>query len=263
MVQTDVKITAASNRTIEQFQDLIQKRIQWCNETKEDAVAAIAITALRSIRASTRVASDTKPPEILLEYTSLVPSWERVGGHNKPCLRNYGGVKYTCSSNERILIEDLPRKDMLVYKYVDEHKKDKPITYYIVASTYERAEWAMQRKLLKRIRAWRGLARKALSVLMQKTCTINDGDQANAKVTQTANNLTKKSDLKGGNEYRLELSDMLNYATLAVEGGDGIVDMSLKKAANKAASVINMKCRKILNFEPIETPFPEVSKKRK
>ena len=37
----------------------------------------------------------------------------------------------------------------------------------------------------------------------------------------------------------------------------------LKKAANKAASVINMKCRKILNFEPIETPFPEVSKKRK
>jgi len=56
---------------------------------------------------------------------------------------------------------------------------------------------------------------------------------------------------------------MLDYATLAVEGGDAIVDMALKKAANKAASVINMKCKKILNFEQLDTPFPEVSKKRK
>ena len=85
----------------------------------------------------------------------------------------------------------------------------------------------------------KGLARKALSVLMSKTCTLKDNYQTNKEVAAKATELTRKSELKNGAEYRLDLSDMLDYATLAVEGGNGIVDMSLKKAANKAASVIN------------------------
>ena len=121
----------------------------------------------------------------------------------------------------------------------------------------------MKMRIAKRIKAWKGLARKALSVLMTKTCTLNDNDQTNENVAQKADSMTRKTETKNGAQYSLDLSDMLDYATLAVNGGDGIVDMSLKKAANKAASVINMKCKNILNFEKLETPFPEVSKKRK
>lgn len=263
MLETNVKISAASGRTIEAFQQLIQQRIKWCNETKEDAVAAIAITALRSIRAATRVADENKIPDIAVEVAHLLPSYTAKGKHKVPCLRNAGNVRYTLGANERLLIADMPDKGVFVFKYVDKIRKDRPLTYYIIASNYDRAVEAVKKRLANRIKAWKGLARKALSVLMTKTCTLNDNDQANQNVTQKANALTRKTEIKGGQTYQLDLSDMLDYATLAVEGGDGIVDMSLKKAANKAVSVINMKCKKILNFEQLDTPFPEVSKKRK
>lgn len=259
-MQTTVQMTAASGRTIAEFQKLIEQRIRWCNETKEDAVAAIAITALRSIRAATRVADDSKPPPVEVAVCGeLKLSFE--GRTRKPCLRNVGGVKYELAKGERVLIEDLTRNAQ-VYKSKDEWK-GRTTTYYIVAATAERAEWALQRRIAARMRAMKGLARKALSVLMSKTCTIKDNYQTNKDVAQKAGEVTRKSELKNGEEYRLELSDMLDYAVLAVEGGNGIVDMSLKKAANKAASVINLKCKGILNFDPLDTPFTEVSKKRR
>lgn len=262
MLGTNVKITSASGRTLQQFQELIQQRIQWCNETKEDAVAAIAITALRSIRAATRVADENRIQELEITTTPFVPSFTQVGGHKKPCLRNNGGVKYELAAGERLIFDVVEVKGAQVFKYKEE-RKGKTITYYIVAHSAEGAQNAMKMRIAKRIRAWKGLARKALSVLMTKTCTLNDNDQTNQNVAQKADGLTKKRETKNGQEYQLDLSDTLDYATLAVEGGDGIVDMSLKKAANKAASVINMKCKNILNFEQLDTPFPEVSRKRK
>ena len=258
-MQTTVQMTAASGRTIAEFQKLIEQRIRWCNETKEDAVAAIAITTLRSIRAATRVADDTKPPPVEVAVCGeLKLSFE--GRTRRPCLRNVGGAKYNLAKGERLLVEDLT-KNVQAYKATDEWK-GRTTTYYIVAATPERAERALQRRIAARMRAMKGLARKALSVLMSKTCTIKDSYQTNQDVAQKATELTRKSELKNGEEYRLDLSDKLDYATLAVEGGNGIVDMSLKKAANKAASVINLKCKGILNFEPIDTPFPEVSRRR-
>ena len=255
-------MTAAGGRTIQEFQKLIEQRIQWCNETKEDAVAAIAITALRSIRASTRVADATKPPDVEITTTPFVLSYERKGGRSLPCIRNNGGLKYDLGGNERLVVVDFANKTH-VFKFKDEIIPEKKRTYYIAASSSERAAKFMQDKLLKRIKAYSGLARKALTVLMTKTCTISDNVPANPKITKVANDITQKTDMKNGDEYSLQLSDNLDYAVQAVEGGEGIVDMSLKKAANKAASVINQKCRGILNFEKLDTPFPEVSKKRK
>lgn len=262
MLQTDVKISAAGGKTIEAFQQLIQQRIQWCNETKEDAVAAIAITALRSIRAATHVANENKIQDLNITTTPFVPSFTQVGSHKRPCLRNNGGVRYELTANERMIFDVINIKGAQVYKY-EEERKGKKITYYIVAHSVEAAQNIMTMRIVKRIKSWKGLARKALSVLMTKTCTLNDNDQANPNVTQTADSMTKKRETKNGQEYQLDLSDLLDYATLAVEGGDNTVDTALKKAANKAASVINMKCKNIFNFEKIETPFPEVSKKRK
>ncbi len=259
-MQTTVQMTAASGRTISEFQRLIEHRIKWCNETKEDAVAAIAITALRSIRAATRVADDSKPPHVEVAVCGeLKLSFE--GRTRKPCLRTAGGVKYALAKGERLLVEDLT-KNVQVFKAADEWK-GRTTTYYIVAATAERAEWALQRRIAARMRAMKGLARKALSVLMSKTCTIKDGYQTNQNVAQKATELTRKTEIKNGEEYRLDLNDLLDYAVLAVEGGNGIVDMSLKKAANKAASVINLKCKGILNFAKLDTPFPEVSRRSK
>ena len=123
----------------------------------------------------------------------------------------------------------------------------------------------MKTRIAKRIHAWGGLARKALSVLMHKACTVNDTDQTNQKIAELSDKVTNHQESGNGQNYSLTISDLLDYATLAIEGGGGTVDMALQKAANKAASVINQRCGngKIFNFEKLETPFPEVSKHKR
>lgn len=56
--------------------------------------------------------------------------------------------------------------------------------------------------------------------------------------------------------------DLLDYAKLALKGGDAAINQALMKAANKIASTINKKCEKLLLFEKIETPFPEIRQKK-
>jgi len=60
----------------------------------------------------------------------------------------------------------------------------------------------------------------------------------------------------------LTASDLLDYAKLALKGGDSAINQALMKAANKMASTINKKCEKLLLFEKLDTPFPEVKQKR-
>lgn len=55
---------------------------------------------------------------------------------------------------------------------------------------------------------------------------------------------------------------MLDYAKLALKGGDSAINQALMKASNKIASVINQKCKNLLMFQKIETPFPEVRGRR-
>lgn len=50
----------------------------------------------------------------------------------------------------------------------------------------------------------------------------------------------------------------MDYAKLALKGGDAAINQALMKASNKIASVITKKCEKLLLFEKIEAPFPEV-----
>ena len=56
----------------------------------------------------------------------------------------------------------------------------------------------------------------------------------------------------------MNASDLLDYAKLALKGGDAAINQALMKASNKIASVINKKCEKLLMFEKLDTPFPEV-----
>ena len=54
----------------------------------------------------------------------------------------------------------------------------------------------------------------------------------------------------------------MDYAKLALKGGDAAINQALMKAANKIASTINKKAEKLLLFEKIETPFPEIRQKK-
>lgn len=84
----------------------------------------------------------------------------------------------------------------------------------------------------------------------------------NADAAAKADTMTKVTKTGNGSSYSLEANDLLNYAKLALKGGDAAVNQAIMKASNKIASVINQKCKNLLSFDKIETPFPEVKSRK-
>lgn len=80
----------------------------------------------------------------------------------------------------------------------------------------------------------------------------------NSNAANKASQLTKVTKSGNGSSYSLQASDMLDYAKLALKGGDTAINQAIMKASNKIASVINTKCKNLLTFSKIDTPFPEV-----
>lgn len=83
----------------------------------------------------------------------------------------------------------------------------------------------------------------------------------NAQAAQKAQQVTKVSRFKNGDRFSLSASDLLEYAKLALKGGDAAINNAIMKASNKIASVINQKCKNLLMFEKLDTPFPEVKQR--
>lgn len=61
----------------------------------------------------------------------------------------------------------------------------------------------------------------------------------NADAAAKADTMTKVTKTGNGSSYSLEASDLLQYAKLALKGGDAAVSQAIMKASNKVASVIN------------------------
>ena len=84
----------------------------------------------------------------------------------------------------------------------------------------------------------------------------------NAEAASKADAMTRVTKTSNGSAYSLEASDLLQYAKLALKGGDAAVSQAMMKASNKVASVINQKCKNLLSFDKIDTPFPEVRSRK-
>lgn len=168
----------------------------------------------------------------------------------------------TPANNQRIGQTSGVTKDLLknckVFKWIDINNRE----WLVVAlSEKDAKDWAFN-KIQKRARRFKGLARTALSILMMKsgskTAQKMESSQAASKATQT----TSVQKTGNGSTFSLTASDLLDYAKLALKGGDAAINQALMKAANKTASVINKKCEKLLLFEKLDTPFPEIRQKK-
>lgn len=84
----------------------------------------------------------------------------------------------------------------------------------------------------------------------------------NADAAAKADTMTKVTKTSNGSSYSLEASDLLQYAKIALKGGDSAISTAMMKASNKVASVINQKCKNLLSFSPLDTPFPEVKSRK-
>lgn len=246
--------------TIQEFQRLLELRQKYMNQTSENVLAASAIDILRSLRAQTRIAKLSGMKIKPVYDGSLQLSFSTKGKLKTPCLRTAGKVHYYKKNNERILFNCL-NSNAKVYRWTYEREGKPSIDYIVVAASSGDAQRFLKEKMKKRIMAYRGLARKALSTLMAKTATVNVVDNVNSMATRVANEQTSKIQTITGGFHTLELIDSLDYATLAFKTPNAL-DVAMKKAANKMVSKINLRCKKLLDFQKLELPFPEVRSRK-
>lgn len=251
MIKIDV--SCADGRPVQTLANLVEQRSRWLNETAEQSCAACMIDVLVSLRASTNTAKPKKK-EIHIEASSLLPSF--TGGRSNPtfCLRE-GKARYTLRNNERIGFATKDLKNAKIWQWNDDARKC--IWYVVAINVKEATNWAFE-KIKKRASRQKGLARIALSKLMMLSGSKTSQQMNNQQAAKTASQLVSVTKSANGNYYSLQAYDMLDYAKIALKGGDSSINQAVMKASNKIASVINQKCKNILSFEKIPTPFPDV-----
>ena len=260
--------------TLGQFANIIQQRMQYMRETARESIAACALQALRSIRTITLVAKPSRIKVNLDRNNSLCLSYTTQGRQRQVCLRVKGSnVRYT--GPERLILAERVSKGAQklwqVYEFVDEMSK-RPTKRLIAAPNLKSARDCAKRIVAKRLMRYAGLAKRALSILMQKTYNKNVADNVAPRVTRKAYEVTRKSEVvqenksTEGGTYTLTLYDNLMYARDAIRGGQGAVDNQMKKAMNKIVSVINHKIPDADTFfgpRKLPTPFPELVRRKK
>jgi hypothetical protein len=255
----EITITCAEGRPIQALNQLIDARNKWLNETAEQACTAALIDVLVSLRAQTVVASPRKfEVDLNLHLTEFQPGFTGGKANPKLCLR-VGKARYALQPKERLgsaAVDDF--KNCRVWRWMDVRDRE----WLIVAhSRAEAIKWAFD-KIKKRAAKYKGLAKMALTQLMMKSGSVTAPSTENANAVGKSQEVTNVVKTSNGDQFSVQADDMLNYARYAMWDGDNSINVAVMKASNKIASVINQKCKNLLMFGKIETPFPEVRSRR-
>jgi len=258
--QAHITMTA-DGKPIAALQELIAKRIALTNESAKEALAACAIQILTSLRAVTAVAKADNP-EVEAE-AGLYPSiWDK-GGAKIPCLRVTGSKTRYPASMIWAAGKGVKLSALQVFSFEDTHG-EKSRKRYIVATDAKAAQKAARDFIKRRIARHKGLAKLALGKLMAKAARTSKPvtDAANQDTTRIAGEVTRATSSGTGTgssgHYTLTCEDNLDYALLALKGGQAAFDEACGKAANKIASVIKNKLADSFLKPDIQTPFPEL-----
>ena len=250
-------------RPISVLQQLIAERQKVLGESVKDAVVATAIDALVSIRAATASAAKRKKFKTVVEDTGWYGGFSRTD--NRPCIRaGVGAYSQKIElKHERVkwLVRGVRRQaDRHVYRVTPEHGQVR--TYYVVAATPGIAAAFEARAARHRVDTFGALAKNALAVAMGKVSTRNVKADGSPGCVHAASRLAHVWAADIGDDYAVKVTDELDYAIHALKGGRGMVDVALKKAANKIAGRLSKVAGKSFK-DRFGTPFPEVRRKRK
>lgn len=256
-----IQATVGNGHTLEEFMKVLDQRVQYLQESSHDALTACALDILRSIRVETTIAklSSTKTDNVK-DAPNLQLSYRTDGSKKIPCLR-IGKTRYVKKPTERIVFDSLD-KCAKVFTWDYERGEKQKLTYIIVANSINQAKRKVKEIVKKRMMAYRGLAKRAISLLMMKTFSQSIADNVNTLTENVAQSMTSKIERVSNGMHVLSLKDDLDYALAALKHGQNSIDIAMMKASNKIVSKINMKCKNLLGFEKLETPFPEVRQRK-
>lgn len=252
--QIEMGITYAG-REPEVLSDLILRRQRLFGETAQQAVIGTAISVMDSLRAQTVVADETKIQ--FVRSSSARVSWTTVNRHRSLKVEGWGEFKKSINLTGRY------RTGMQAYPYVAKILKNgKEESIYLIAEH----DSQVANYLKKRIKRYKGMARSAWGHLMRMTSQRGSSVE---QVDAAAVNVLRKnlSVLRNDNQYdfAMQVTDDLQYAAGALQGGPSSVTYAMQAASNKIAGRIRMFCAEHPRFtvgENIETPFPEIKQRK-
>lgn len=276
MIATEVKATW-NKQPLDVLNKMIEKRKKWFHETHKDAVAAIAINALKSIRAITNTFAGKETVMIggnhikLSERNDVHPSF--YGSSKKRCFRSgsrnsHNAPRVDLGSHCVQLIPPslLAWKDAKVWrvqlsKERAERWPKQPITFHVVALTYDSVVSYLEKRFGRIAARQGGLARYVLTLAMRKLSTKPQAiDKQGAHVSKIGGKYSYVASQDTGDDYSVHVESNLSYAVSAVKGGLAGIQNALKSAANKIAGLLKHRIGDDLDKE-LSTPFPEVKRR--
>jgi hypothetical protein len=138
------------------------------------------------------------------------------------------GSRYTPQKHERVAkmagIQTKDFKNCVVFRWYDINKRH----WLIVARTQKDAlNWAFA-KVKKRTTRFKGLAKMALSKLLVKSGSrTGGGGTATQNANKVAEQQTKVVKTKMGDRFSVEATDLIDYAKIALKGGQAAIDTAL------------------------------------
>lgn len=105
------------------------------------------------------------------------------------------------------------------------------------------------------------MAKNALGVAMSKVAAKSMSLDGSTRSKNLASQAATVSESQSGGDYRLSIYDNLDYASDALKGGEGAVEMALQAAANKVWGMLSHFAGLDFTEQFPEKPFPEINKK--
>lgn len=254
-----VTCTYANGRPLEELGRLIEKRAQVMNQTTEKAVTAIAITAIKSLRAATNKSKGQIKPivekingelQIAVEAcANLFPSWKWQSGKRLPCIRE-GNPKGSCTSIKpwwKVQLKNLDTAKVFKVTLSPDRGVAWPkskLMYYIVAYDIDYAKNLVTSRYNKIVKRYSGLGQDAWSRAMMLVSDRPANFVAGAKAKSILNSTVSVSKTQnmsgiGSGSYTVIVEDNLRFAGKALKGGEAYVNTALMKAANSINANIN------------------------
>lgn len=264
-MNSGVTITYGDSKPLSELERLIDLRVRRLGEAASDSAVATAIDVMRSLRALTRRAKESRKPNATVELRSqYIPSIHIDGNRKIPCLRTPGGERVKPGMPvvwDAAFTRGYPVTALHVYYVSPELPRLRP--YLCVAPS---AEIALQKETARargRIKSRGGLARNIYSLAMGSISTRGNAMEGAADAQSLAQKYLGIKQGKSGDAYSLEIHDRLNYAILALKGGKAAVDTALMRAANKINGMIKQKLALRGDLaQDLDTPFPDVKRRQ-
>jgi len=265
------------------LEKIIAQRSEFLGENTKDAAVATAITAIKSLKAETKVAN---PRNVVFEfYRSTVADavWRKRGTAETSSAPGQKGMYRRAivvmgrSVRKKGFVNLAGRytvgETVGVWNYVPLIKiKRRRInrdrnTYIIAKSEADALKWAKDESL-KNVQLFKGIAKNIWNPIMRALAENEPTAQPmNVIASEVIARNQSATQTVADNTLTIEVENNLRYATLALKSGPTGVSLALQKAANKIAGQLKKTYEDTyfffdLNKKP-KTPFPEIVRKRK